>query len=157
MSKKLVVSAVILVIAILLGYFGYYIYTNYYLPSTVPLPPPLTNVDFPSEPMPYPTNWLDELKFPSEFTLVDSSSGTLPENVTQGWAAKFRYQGKPSDAAKIISSFLEEKGWTIVENKKLDSGGFSLLIQREQGNGIIVIDTDSSDASQTLIIATIFP
>jgi hypothetical protein len=153
MSKKLIIFAVLLGIVILIGY---YVYTNYYLPSTVTLPPPLENVDFPSEPVPYPADWLDELKFPNEFTLVDSSSGTLPEATTQGWAAKFRYQGKPSEATKSISSFMKEKGWTVAENK-LDSGGNLLLIQREQGSGIIVIDFDPNDASKSLVVATIFP
>jgi hypothetical protein len=157
MSRKLVTSAVILGIVILLAYFGYYLYRTYSLPPIVPLPPPLASVEFPSEQTQYPVDWPDELKFPSGFMLVDSSSGTLPESTAQGWAAKFRYQGKPSEATKLISSFMEEKRWTIVENNKLDSGGFSLLIQREQGNGIIVIDSDPSDAAQTLIIATIFP
>ena len=154
MSKKLIIFAVLLGIVFLIGY---YLYTNYYLPSTVTLPPPLENVDFPSEPIPYPTDWLDELKFPEEFRLVDTASGALPEATAQGWAAKFRYQGTPSECTELLSSFLEGNGWTIIENNKLDAGGFLLLIQREQGSGIIVIDIDPNDASQTLIIATIFP
>lgn len=154
MSRKLIISTVILGIVIIVGYF---FYTNYYLPSTVEFPPPLTNVDFPSDSIPYPTDWIDELNFPSEFTLVDSSTGTLPGATTQGWAAKFRFQGKPSDAVKIISSFMNENGWTIVENNKLDSGGSLLLVQRGQGSGIFVIDKSLEDSSQALIVATIFP
>ena len=152
-----VLGAVLIIVVIAIGLGSGVGTGSPFNQDNVTLPPPLENVEFPSDPVPYPTDWLNELKFPNEFTLVDSSSGTLPESTTYGWSAKFRYQGKPSEALKIISSFLEDKGWTIVENNNLESGGFSLLIQREHGNGIIVIDTDSRNASQTLIIATIFP
>lgn len=154
MSRKFIISIIILGIVIFIAYF---LYTNYYLPSTATLPPPLENVDFPSEPVPYPTDWLDELKFPNEFTLVDSSTGTFPEATTQGWAAKLRYQGKPSDATKLISSFMKDKGWIIVEHNKLDSGGVLLVVQREQGNGIITVDVDPINVSQSLVMFVIFP
>jgi hypothetical protein len=154
MAKRFVFILTILGIIIL----GVYIlYLNYYLPTKYTLPSPLENVEFPTEQEQYPADWLEEFKFPSDFILVDSSSGALPESTVQGWAAKFRYQGTPSEATKAISSYLEKKGWTIVESNELDSSGFSFLIQREKGNGIIIIDTDPNNASQTLVIATIFP
>jgi hypothetical protein len=160
MSKKVFLSVIgigIFAIVISACLVGYYHYKNYYLPSKYTLPPPLENVDFPSEQTQYPADWPDELKFPNEFVLVDSSSGKLPENTVQGWAAKFRYKGKPSEAEKVMSPFLKERGWTIVESHRLDSGGYSLLIQLEQGSGIIIIDDDPNTMSESLIIATIFP
>jgi hypothetical protein len=157
MSKKIIFILLILGIVILGSFFGYYYYENYYLPSKFILPPPLANIEFPSDHMQYPSDWPDELKLPQEFILADVASGTLPEGSTKGWSAKYRYQGKPLVAEKQISAFFENKGWVIVESYKLDSGGFSLIIQRNLGNGIIVIDTDPSNSLQTLIIATLFP
>jgi hypothetical protein len=147
----------ILILAILTISLGYFFYTKYYLASQYKLPPPLANVEFPSNPKNYPSDWPADLRFPNDFVLVDSSSGKLPEGMATGWALKLRYEGKPADATNAITSFLKDQRWTIVERNKLDSGGFSLLIQREQGNGIVVIDVDPKNALHSLIIATIFP
>jgi hypothetical protein len=153
----LVIIAILGVIG-LLAILGYSLYSNYYHPSTSStLPPPLANVDFPSEQIQYPSDWPNELTFPKDLELVDSSSGTMPDNSIKGWSAKLRYQGKPLDAEKMILAFFESHGWTIVDKKQLDSGGFSLLIQRKSGNGIIVIDTDPIHTSQTIIIVSVFP
>lgn len=154
MAKRFVIILTILGI-IILG--AYILYSNYYLPTKYTLPSPLENVEFPTEQEQYPVDWFEELKFPSDFILVDSSSGTLPESTTQGWAAKFRYQGTPSDARESSMSFLEEKGWSIIENNKLDSGGYLLLVQREQRSGILIMDTDPNNSALTLIVATMFP
>jgi hypothetical protein len=157
MSKKIFVILIILIIVVLGAYFGYYYYKNYYLPSTIRLPPPLANIEFPLVQVQYPPDWPNELKLPQDFILTDFASGILPEASTKGWSAKYRYQGKPAEANRIISAYFESKGWIIIENYKLDSGGFSLLIQRNQGDGIIVIDTDPNNSLQTLIITTLFP
>jgi hypothetical protein len=156
MSKKLTIFLVILGVLILIAFFGYYIYMNYYLPSIYHIPPKLANVDFPTEEKQYPTDWPNELKFPDDFLLVDFTSGTMPENSITGWSIKLRYQGKPSSAVEMLSTFFEDSSWTIVENDELDFGGFLLLIQREQGNGVIVIEIDPDNSLQTLVIATIF-
>lgn len=157
MSRRLTFTILILGVGILAVYVGNNLYRNYNRPSQPSLPNPLENVEFPSEPTQYPADWPDELKFPEDFTLLDSTSGILPESTTTGWSAKLKYQGKPSDAVKLASAFLEEKGWTIFQKTQLDSGGFSLILEREQGGGIVIIDADPNDVSASLIIATLFP
>lgn len=157
MPKKAVLAVVILVIIIVVPSCGFFIYTNYYLPSKLTLPPSLANVNFPTGQAQYAADWPDGLKFPTAFVLVDSSSGTLPGGTTPGWSAKLRFQGNPSEAKKMISEFFKNTGWKIVESDQLDSGGFSLLIQHDAGNGIIVIDTDPNNSSQSLVIVTVFP
>lgn len=157
MSKKLIPFLIAIGTTTLLAYLGYYLYTHRAVSSIQPLHPPLANVNFPTDQIPYPVDWPEELKFPDEFVLVDSSSGTLPKGIIQGWAAKFRYKGNPSDVDIAISSFLIEKGWSIIEKSKLDSGGYSILIMMENGTGIIAIDKDPNKTSQSLIIVTIFP
>jgi hypothetical protein len=152
-SKMIIIGIISLIVLVILSIY----LTRFYRVNTTPtLPSPLTAVSFPSEPTPYPTDWPEDLKFPKDFVLVDSTSGTLPESTTKGWSAKLRYQGKPSEAENATTAFFEEKGWTIVENNPLDSGGSTLLLQREQANGIVVIDVDPNDPSVTLIIATFF-
>lgn len=157
MSRKLIISAVVFGIVASIAYLGYYLYSTYYLPSTIKLPPPLENVEFPLEQTQYPEDWINDLRYPEEFVLVESTSGTLPEGASKGWGTKLRYNGKPSEAANALSKFLEENKWNIVEKSGLDSGGFLILIQRDQGSGIIIVDFDPNDPSQSLIIATIFP
>jgi hypothetical protein len=157
MSKKIVALAVILAALLLSVYIGYYFYINGYFPPTFTLPSPLESVEFPSEPAEYQEDWPDDLIYPTDFVLVDSSSGTLPEDSTKGWSAKLRFQGKSLEALTAITAFFEGKGWTIIDKSSLASGGFTLILQREQGNGIVVIDIDPQHSSQTLIIATLFP
>ena len=157
MTKKSILGLAFLGIIILVPILGYYFYTHYYLPSTLILPQPLANVEFPAGQAQYPADWPEELRFPPDFVLADASSGTLPEGTTTGWAVKLRIKGNPSEAKQLISEFLKDKGWTAVESDQLDSGGFSLIIKRENGNGIVVIDPDPNISSQTLVIVTVFP
>jgi len=161
MLKKpiiIILILVILVIVIFIAFWGYRHYSENQISSKYKLPHPLGNVTFPSEKIQYPSDWPNELKFPKDFMLVDSTSGLLPGASTKGFSAKLRYKGIPFEAEKIISSFFKDNKWSIVETDKLDSGGFSLLIQHNnKGNGIIVIDADPNNSLQTIIIATIFP
>jgi hypothetical protein len=157
MSKKYTTTLALVGVVILLAFVGYFVYTNYYLPSRIKLPPPLRNVDFPSEQIQYPANWPDDLKFPEEFALVDSATGELPETTSTGWSVKLRFKGQPSDAVEKTSDFFEEKGWAIIQKSQLDSGGFSIILEQDQGSGIVIIDSDLDDPTTTLIIATIFP
>ena len=111
-------------------------------------------VEFPSEAAQYPQDWPADLTFPSDFILVDSSSGTLPEGSKKGWSMKFRYASSSSDAEAAATSFLQSSGWQIVQNEPLDSTGYSIIIQRDQASGIVIIDTDTEDSSSSLILAT---
>lgn len=157
MPKKTILALAVLGLFISILYLSNYYYAHYYLPSKFTVPQPLGNVEFSQGQAQYPAGWPDELKFPLAFTLVDSSTGTLSEETTMGWSVKLKFQGKPSDADMAISEFFRDNGWTIVESDQMDSSGYSLLIQRGQGNGIIVLNTDPNNPLQTLIIATIFP
>jgi hypothetical protein len=121
-------------------------------------PPPLANVEFPTQIAEYPTDWPVELRFPEEFTLADTSSGKLPEQDSVGWSAKLRYHGDPKSAADALSAFLIEQGWQIGQRTDLDSGGVLVLIEKDGGgSGIIVIDSDISDLTYSNIVATVFP
>jgi hypothetical protein len=153
-SKMIIIGIISLLVLLSVSIY----FTKFYRVNETPtLPSPLTAVSFPSESIQYPVDWPDDLKFPKDFVLVDSTSGTLPESTAKGWSAKLRYQGKPSEAETAITAFFEEKGWTIVENNPLDSGGATLLLQRNHGSGIIVIDVDPKNSSATLVVATFFP
>lgn len=122
------------------------------------LPPPLKNVEFPTQVIAYPTDWPIELRYPEQFSVVEVSSGTLPDSASTGWAVKLRYAGDLKSAANILSSFFAEKGWQIVERTELDSGGVLLVIERgDKSTGIVIMDTDASNPDYTNIIATVFP
>jgi hypothetical protein len=122
------------------------------------LPPPLANVDFPVQAIPYPSDWPNDLHYPEQFSVVDAISGTLPESAATGWIAKLRFEGDPSKAVQTLSSFLAEKGWQIAENTELDSGSVLLVIERDnKSSGIAIIDPDIHDPAFTNIVVSAFP
>ncbi len=141
------------------------IYLIYTLQSGIPqtsdtatLSPPLENVEFPTQAVPYPSDWPAELRFPEQFIVVDLSSGSLPDSPSTGWAAKLRYVGDPKGAATILSSFLRDNNWQIAEDTSLDTGGVLMVIERDNnGSGIVVMDIDVTTPGNTIIVATIFP
>lgn len=157
MSKKLALLIIILGVGILAVFIGFNLYRNYNRPSQVSLPSPLEHIEFPAEPTQYPADWPDEFRLPDDFVLLDSTSGTLPENTTKSWSAKLKYQGKPFDALNVMTEALQEKGWVVIQSNRLDSGRALLLLQRGGSQASVVIDTDPNDSSVSLVIATYFP
>ncbi len=125
---------------------------------TITLPPPLAGVEFPTQAIAYPPEWPADLRYPDEFSVVETSSGTLADDST-GWAAKLRYTGDPQSAADLLSSFFTERGWRVVERTELDSGGLLILVQHDEkkSSGALVIDPDTSDPGYTKVVATVFP
>jgi len=121
------------------------------------LPPPLANVEIPVEPVVYPDDWTVDLRFPEQFSVVETESGPMPGDASAGWAAKYRFDGDPENAADLLTSFLEANGWQIVEEEKLDAGGVVMLIETEDGlqSGIIVFDPDPNQAGHSILLATI--
>jgi hypothetical protein len=131
-------------------------------PTPIPLPalpPPLENVEFPTEKINYPRDWPVELRYPDEFMLVETSSGSSELGGPKGWAAKLRIEADPQSSADLLASFFTTQGWEINEREELDSGGVLILIERNSGanQGIIVIDPDQTNPSYTNILASVFP
>lgn len=118
---------------------------------------PLKDVSFPIQTIPYPANWLDELHYPEQFQLVDTSFGALPVTNTKGYAAKLRFQGAPQAAADLLLSFFSEKGWKVVEQSSSGSGIVILIQSNKNKNGTVIIDSDSGDSNNAIILVTIFP
>jgi hypothetical protein len=122
------------------------------------LPPPLKDVAFPQQTITYPANWPVEIRFPDTLSLVEATSGTLPDSATTGWGAKFRYSGNPQAAGGVVISALNAMGWRLEEQTELDSGGMLLVVQNDTGGtGIIVIDTDPVAPGSSLVVTTLFP
>ena len=122
------------------------------------LPPPLEDVEFPTGPAEYPTDWPEALEFPEGFVLADAAGGSLPDATVEGWSAKLRYAGDSSSAAAAVGAFLGVEGWGVVEQTDLDSGGILLLLETSSGGtGIIVIDVVPSQPGFSLVEVTLFP
>lgn len=131
-------------------------------PTELPLatlPPPLAAVEFPTQVIDYPSGWPAQLHYPEQFKLVEAASGELPGGGSPGWAAKLRYKGTPDSAADLLSSFFTSGGWQITDRMELDSGGFLILIERDNktGTGIVVIDPDPTERSYSRVVAIVFP
>lgn len=122
------------------------------------LVPPLKNIPFPNKEIAYPENWPIDLVFPTEFKLLETTTGKLSSQSPQGWAAKLLFSGSPIIAADTLSTFLQEKGWRIVSRENLESGGAILLVDKEDAasTGILVIDLDNGSSNKTRVVATIF-
>jgi hypothetical protein len=126
--------------------------------AAVLLSPLLADVKFPTQKVDYPVEWPQELRYPDQFTLVQTSSG-MESGGIKGWAAKLRYTGSLKDAADLLSSFFTSNGWQIAERNELSTGGLSLLIERNnrQNTGLIVLESDPADSNSIRIVATVFP
>jgi hypothetical protein len=117
----------------------------------------ITNIEFPLESVEYPQNWPEDLKLPDGIILVDSKSGLAPEGDRQGWLGKFRFTGDPSEAERLISIHFSESGWKTRRIGEFASGGFVLLLEKDQSDGLVVVDIDPEDPSQVIIAVSCFP
>jgi hypothetical protein len=123
------------------------------------LPPPLAGIDFPVESVEYPPEWPIELRFPQEFTLLETTSGMAYNSQSAGWAAKLRFTGTPDNAADSLSSFFIDNGWQVIERIQLDSDGILLFLERieRSGTGSAVIDPNPENSRESRIMVTVFP
>jgi hypothetical protein len=164
MSRKLP----LLVLIGLLGacaialFAGYLFYQNFTRASQISnsqssIPNPLATISFPDEAVQYPADWPEELKYPKDFILVDTASGSYSEDTPVAYSAQLRYRGTPSQALAAMVAFLQENGWSVLDSTTSNSGNASLIVERAQGSGLIGFNIDSNDSNQTLITATIFP
>lgn len=119
------------------------------------LEPPLARETFPGLTIPYPADWPLELVYPPQFSLVDESSGTLPESNTTAWAAKFRYEGTPIGADETLLAYWETSGWRVAE--QIDLGGHARVFLVANGEldaeGVIVVDAEDGVTDSMLISA----
>ncbi len=119
--------------------------------------PPLANADFPTQAVTYPAEWPVEARYPGQFTPVGLASGQLPGSSSTGWSAKLRYAGRPQSAADELAAFFTAQGWQIMERTDLEAGGVVLLIQNDnRKSGVVIVDLDTGDRSQSVILATVF-
>lgn len=122
------------------------------------IPAALSSVEFPEESIAYPGDWPADLKFPTDFILVDTSSGSIGSGNPVGRAAKLRFGVGPSLAAEQLSVFLTEKGWSV-ETVDKGSNGILLFFERDGGKnqGILVIVPDEQNQNFAKIMALVFP
>lgn len=120
------------------------------------LPPPLIDVEFPSETIDYPDDWPAELILPSGFNLVEIVSGPFPGEEVSTWGAKFETAVPPGQTIKNLESFLSELEWEIVERNELDSGGVEIIAINGNLQGIIITDAKASNPQYTNILITTF-
>lgn len=124
------------------------------LPTLVP---PLQEVEFSTQSIAYPADWPQELRFPADFALVGAETGSMPESTATGWAVKLRYVGNTSSAMEGLVQFLGQAGWSIAEQAALDGGGWVLVLQRDAGSAIAVIDADPANQDVSRLLITLYP
>lgn len=141
---------------------GYLLFKSYKAESlnedqVLSLPPLLEGVDFPDQPTEYPSGWPEELIFPEPLMLVDTVSGRMPDSIQDGYSAKLRYAGTAEKAVSIIEDYLSNNDWSIAEKEKIEQGSFMLLIEKENGSGIILVEEDIKTSGVSYVLATMFP
>lgn len=121
------------------------------------LPSSLSGVAFPTQPIEFPPDWPDDLHFPGEFTLVETTSGTLEGGVA-GQGAKLLFEGASEEASELIISSLEANDWHMVENVQLDSGGLVLAFEGidRQASLLIVLEGDEHQSGIVRVVVTVF-
>jgi hypothetical protein len=129
--------------------------------TPVPLPtlaPVLADIPFPQQSAEYPSQWPDDLRYPRQFQVVDTTMQRAGRKARQGWAAKLRYKGTPAHASEDLAAFFSERGWRIVERTELEYGGYLLLIARDGslGSGSIVVGADEQNSGAARVLATVF-
>ena len=124
------------------------------LPTLVP---PLQEVEFPTQSIAYPVDWPEALRFPEDFALVGAETGSMPESTAIGWAVKLRYAGNISSAQESLLKFLGQAGWSVAEQAALDGGGWVLVLQRDAGSAIAVIDADPANQDVSRLLITLYP
>ena len=135
--------------------------TSRFLPSPTPfaqavLKHPLADVTLPSQPTAYPANWPAELRFPSQLTVVEASSGILPDGTSRAWIAKLRYSGTPKDAAGAMMAYLSAHGWQVTQDD-LGGAGYLLSLTRNSAasTGSVTVAQDASAANVSDLLVTI--
>lgn len=124
-------------------------------PEMATLAPPLAKMEFPTEVKAYPTDWPGDLQFSEDFQSVDFGQGTLPEGSKNGWSIKMLYTGTFDNALTKLRATLKDKGWTIVQETDLDSGGKIWITSDDQNNsGLFIIDRQN--AHTVSILATFY-
>lgn len=117
----------------------------------------ITSVEFPLESVNYSPDWPDDLKFPDEIMLVEYQSGDALKGSSQGWSGKYRFNGDPSKLSGVLTNHFEQSGWNSTLIGDFPSSGYVLLLEKDQGDGLVIVDVDPDDPSETIIMVSLFP
>ncbi len=125
----------------------------------VSLPPMINKLKYEGEPVSYPDDWPNAVRYPKEFLLMDPVSGSLAgiggDNST-GYAAALLYKGNVSDAVQLMGEFMKSNGYTL-ECTKMQSWKYLLVVDKNHKGGAITFEEDLEEKDITRIIATVFP
>ncbi len=125
-------------------------------PDQVNNSPSISSLDIPEQTVDYPDGWPEELRFPIEFTLVESNSGESVGGSSYGWTAMYRMDDSVDEAESILREHFTDSGWEIPVIEKQDETGYTFLLEKGESNGFVVIEADPNKRNQTLIMATFF-
>ena len=104
----------------------------------------------------YPDDWPEELIYPDEFTLIETSSGTLVDGADIGWGAVLEYTGSIEDAIDLMESHLTSHGWTIISRDEVDNNGI-LVVDDDNENGQSIVTFIADENGIIVIHPLIFP
>lgn len=110
--------------------------------------------DFPVEEINYPSDWPETLEFPDEFKLVDANTTSILEDENPSLTGKIRHLNPPNVVNQSLLSFLNSHDWKVVRNESVDSGAYFLMVEKEGGSGMFVIDSEPN-GNGSLIIFTV--
>ena len=103
--------------------------------------------DIPSDQIPYPDGWPQDLHYPQQLKLVHAKGST-----EAGWEAALTFNGTAKDASDILENFFASKGWAVTDRTIVDDNNFGLFIGRNDNQGIIIIGSDPSINTVKMLI-----
>ncbi len=106
--------------------------------------------DIPTTPIPYPSGWPQDLRYPQPLELVHAIG-----NAEAGWEAAIIYDGTAKEASDIIENFFANNGWTITEHADVDENNLGFFISRNDSQGFVIIGSDPSSSNIVKITITV--
>ena len=103
--------------------------------------------DIPSDQIPYPDGWPQDLRYPQELELVHAQGST-----EVGWEAALTYRGTAKEASDMLEKFFTNNGWVITDRTIQDENNFGLFIRRDDKQGFIVIGSDPSTNAVKIVL-----
>lgn len=121
------------------------------------LSPPINGEYFPTQQVPYPPDWPNDLRYPDEFILVETVVSPTFADGTRMWDAKLRYKGDLKTADRLLSQFLTAKGWQIIDHIESLKRGITVMIERNNqlNSGGLLLNSDTEHPDDVIILVTI--
>ncbi len=115
-----------------------------------------SSIEIPDDKISYPEDWPEDLIFPKDFVLLDTSSGLSTESSRQVWTATFKFKGEIKVAGEKILQHFSENGWTESVPNQESNVDIVCFLKKDNSEGLIVLEKDETKNGLTYIMINFF-